>query len=175
MVLLSTSLPANAGITCRDSTATIYTLLAGPITGLKVSGTFKFLGIPYAVPPVGSLRFASPVAYPIAPPLAPYVLAGGRPDCRLNATARSSECAQRSGGSEDCLYLNVFTTTTSIMALRPVLFWYSPPGRCSVGFMGEVLLMGRAWIRCLMGLYLRRATSLSWRLTIGVRFRISEI
>ena len=45
------------------STQTVVTLLAGSITGLKFSNIYKFLGIPYAQPPTGVNRFASPIAY----------------------------------------------------------------------------------------------------------------
>lgn len=59
---------------CRDAqTQTVVTLAAGPITGLKISSSlYKFLGIPYAQAPVGTKRFASPVAYPAACLLSPY-------------------------------------------------------------------------------------------------------
>ncbi|XP_067639389.1 venom carboxylesterase-6 [Eurosta solidaginis] len=63
-----------------------------------------FMGVPYAEPPVGELRFKPPV------PHAPW--AGER-----QATQDSPKCIQRDPyrrdldieGSEDCLYLNVYT------------------------------------------------------------------
>ncbi|XP_046465031.1 esterase E4-like [Neodiprion pinetum] len=61
-----------------------------------------FLGIPYAQPPIGNLRFANPVA------------AGCWNGIR-NATVNSNQCSQVSfpgaeiTGDEDCLYLNVYT------------------------------------------------------------------
>lgn len=60
-------------------------------------------GIPYAKPPVGSLRFRSPEAY-------------GSWQGLRNATEHGSQCFQPnvvpflpSGGSEDCLFLNVYS------------------------------------------------------------------
>ncbi|XP_046751717.1 esterase E4-like [Diprion similis] len=63
-----------------------------------------FLGIPYAQPPTGNLRFANPVA------------ANGWYGTR-NASVDSNKCPQVfSGeivGDEDCLYLNVYTLQLS--------------------------------------------------------------
>ncbi|KAL1506685.1 hypothetical protein ABEB36_006005 [Hypothenemus hampei] len=66
---------------------------------------YSFRGIPYAEPPVGDLRFASPVKN------SPW-------NGTLNATYDRSECPQYSSddllgttlyGAEDCLYINVYT------------------------------------------------------------------
>ncbi|KAJ8881678.1 hypothetical protein PR048_018164 [Dryococelus australis] len=68
--------------------------------GKSADGTtfYKFLGIPYARPPVGNLRFAAPQE--------PVAWSGVR-----EATSFGNHCLQtsESGGSEDCLYLNVYT------------------------------------------------------------------
>ncbi|GAB1859605.1 Esterase FE4 [Camponotus japonicus] len=60
----------------------------------------NFLGIPYALPPVGDLRFRSPQRWN-------YTWTTIR-----NATVDGNMCIQISGskisGSEDCLYLNIF-------------------------------------------------------------------
>ncbi|HEX3139840.1 MAG TPA: carboxylesterase family protein [Rhizobacter sp.] len=95
---------------------TQYGTLEGALHG---SGSMKqFLGIPYAAPPVGELRWKAP-----APP-APW--SGTR-----SATSYGHHCPQKAtsplssygtaGGQEDCLYLNVFTPTTS--GPHPVMVW----------------------------------------------------
>ena len=76
----------------------------------------EFLGIPYAAPPVGALRWQPPR------PAAPWH--GIRP-----ATSYAPHCPQSSSTfgqastSEDCLYLNVFTPATSKARNLPVMVW----------------------------------------------------
>ena len=74
---------------------------------------FQFLGVPYAAPPVMALRFRPP-----APALS---WEGVR-----EATSLPSACPQnppggKFEGSEDCLYLNVFTRHLNPEAKRPVI------------------------------------------------------
>jgi para-nitrobenzyl esterase len=77
----------------------IATTTEGKVAGNPGTDVISFLGIPYAQPPVGALRWA--------PPQAPSTHAG-----TLKATAFGSACAQAPGAepssSEDCLYLNVW-------------------------------------------------------------------
>ena len=89
----------------------------GPVRGfVNSSGVNVFLGIPYAAPPVGNLRWMPP-----APP-AKHAL--------LDATEFANSCPQvtelgafagPSSTTEDCLYLNVFTTGSG--PKKPVLVW----------------------------------------------------
>ncbi|KAF6203682.1 hypothetical protein GE061_002015 [Apolygus lucorum] len=63
----------------------------------------SFLGIPYAEPPIGSLRFKEPKPFRAW-------------DDVLNATSPPNKCLQsnkRGVGKEDCLYLNVHTPEVS--------------------------------------------------------------
>ncbi len=75
---------------------------SGLVTGASVDGVDRFLGIPYAAPPVGELRWRPPQPY------------GHFPGYKLAATQFGSECTQPAGfglpesGSEDCLFLNVY-------------------------------------------------------------------
>jgi para-nitrobenzyl esterase len=89
----------------------------GAVLGLRENGVIKFLGIPYAKPPVGALRWMPPQ------PVAKW--AGVRRAYKFGPT-----CAQITtlgpfagppNSNEDCLYLNVFTQDTK--AKLPVLVW----------------------------------------------------
>jgi acetylcholinesterase len=92
-----------------------YTLI-----GYRDARSFRFLGVPFANPPINNLRFAPPQNY-----------TGAK---KLDATTMGDSCIQSVSGfgtlggggiSEDCLYLNVFTPflpaeVTKKTSLRPV-------------------------------------------------------
>ena len=89
----------------------------GPVRGLASGAADEFLGIPYAAPPVGALRWQ--------PPQPPANWSGVR-----DATHFASHCPQLPGPfgqgstSEDCLHLNVFTPSHSRAGSRfPVMVW----------------------------------------------------
>jgi para-nitrobenzyl esterase len=72
----------------------------GAVVGRGAGAVASFLGIPYAAPPVGDLRFRAPAAH--APWAAP-----------LRAIAYGSACPQTArlgspSSNEDCLFLNVW-------------------------------------------------------------------
>jgi para-nitrobenzyl esterase len=102
--------------------AAIARTTSGRIRGTEQAGSLAFLGVPFARPPLGALRFRSPV-----PPepwdgvrdatstacVAPQIQNPG-----LNAILPAGEEPQ----SEDCLYLNVWTPALD-GARRPVMVW----------------------------------------------------
>ncbi|KAJ8723117.1 hypothetical protein PYW08_003029 [Mythimna loreyi] len=87
------------------------------VTVTGESTYYSFKGIPYAKPPIGSLRFKAPEA--------PEPWEGVR-----NATAHGAVCPQVDllnnvyiPGSEDCLFLNIYTPTLTPDAPLPVMFF----------------------------------------------------
>jgi para-nitrobenzyl esterase len=96
-VSASSSLAVDAPTTPACSSGTTVTVSSGPVCGFVANNDTNYLGIPYAAPPVGSLRWA--------PPKAPTPWKS-----TLQATAYGNACTQSSGlppGSENCLFLNV--------------------------------------------------------------------
>jgi para-nitrobenzyl esterase len=78
----------------------------GPVQGLVRHGVFEFLGIPYAAPPVGKLRWMPPQ---------PVERWRDARDARKfgNTCPQAEELGVFAGPAsitEDCLFLNVFTT-----------------------------------------------------------------
>jgi len=90
----------------------------GAVQGKTANGTYAFLGIPYAAPPQGALRWQ--------PPQDPACWTTTR-----QATAFTAGCIQKHfdqfsdtytiEGSEDCLHLNVWTPADYTGASRPVM------------------------------------------------------
>lgn len=112
--LMTVSSPVQAQAPLEVTTA------AGPIVGTATDGIESWLGIPYAAPPVGPLRWHPPE----------LVTAWSVP---RKANAPSNACAQnadlgifaRAGGSEDCLYLNVYRSAQAVGPGQslPVFVW----------------------------------------------------
>lgn len=95
----------------------------GPVRGTVVDGLREFLGVPYAAPPVGALRWRPPVEHP----------RWSRP---FDATHYGSTCPQDesfwgiASRNEDCLFLNVFAPDDTRSARQdersrrhPVMVW----------------------------------------------------
>ncbi|MGQ9537764.1 MAG: carboxylesterase/lipase family protein [Actinomycetota bacterium] len=93
---------------------------SGPISGRLENGIRSFLGIPYAAPPVGALRWREP--QPVEPweEVRPCLDYG--PSC---PQPRNDWTGQLDVGetSEDCLYLNVWTPAQTPQDRLPVMVW----------------------------------------------------
>jgi para-nitrobenzyl esterase len=111
--------PASASAQPSLGGAPVTTVGDGAVRGVPVSGGYEFLGLPYAAPPTGSLRWR--------PPRPPADWRGVR-----DATQFAPSCPQPTKDnpflppgalSEDCLYLNVYTPSLRHNADRPVVVW----------------------------------------------------
>ena len=115
VAVLACPLPAHA-----QNDPYVVGTTAGLVRGLAWhNGGAQFLGIPYAEPPLGKLRWRAPV------PKKPWT--GVR-----DANAFGASCAQpdlgwnrhdADTGQENCLYLNVTTPTWPAAKPLPVMFW----------------------------------------------------
>jgi para-nitrobenzyl esterase len=113
IVLLLITLPI--GIYADEKRPDIVQLDSGPISGRVEDGVRLFAGIPYAAPPIGELRWKPPQT------IASWVQV-------RNATNFGPSCPQPKQQdtdkySEDCLYLNVWTTAKKPEERQPVMVW----------------------------------------------------
>jgi len=83
------------------------------------SGSAVFRGIPYAQPPVGSLRWKPP--QPLPPPAGTHSAVQPVPTCLQAFVGWNRAEAERS--EEDCLYLDIRTPRVNRKARLPVLVW----------------------------------------------------
>ncbi|KAI8954375.1 alpha/beta-hydrolase [Xylaria longipes] len=96
---------------------------SGSLSGLhQPNGTRSFLGVPYAAPPVGDLRWRAPQQ--------PLPWTGVRPGDRFGPASiqppsptASIYSSADTEFSEDCLYLNVYTGAEGATN-RPVFVWF---------------------------------------------------
>ncbi len=114
MAGVATCVPAEAA----PSTAVVVTTLDGAVQGTTVGTMDEFLGLPYAAPPVGSLRWSPP--HPPAPWSGTRLAATFGPNCPQPASDFGLASM-----SENCLYLNVYKPehTKSNTRSLPVMVW----------------------------------------------------
>jgi para-nitrobenzyl esterase len=135
LALLCTSLaPAHSA---PADTVTVKTP-SGVLRGAQRDGMRSFLGVPYAQPPVGELRWRPPQ------PLSAW--SGSRDALQFGA-----ECMQGRGRapvpmSEDCLFLNVWVADKPKSRHLPVLVWVHG-GAFMVGSAGQPAYEGASLAR----------------------------
>ncbi|WP_084535127.1 carboxylesterase/lipase family protein [Nocardia yamanashiensis] len=103
--------------TQADVVSTTY----GPVRGVRRDTGFAFLGIPFAAPPVGALRFAAPVAPTPWRETLDCVKYG--PTAQRKQLAEVTAIPEPTIPGDGILNLNVFTPETSRDAKLPVLVW----------------------------------------------------
>lgn len=108
----------------------IVKIKTGYVAGIKEKGCFVFKGIPYVAPPIGPRRFLPPIPH-------------DKWRDTLSCSSFGSQSAQSGDqnhpvrGSEDGLFLNVYTPSLSPKAKLPVLVWVHGGSMTSGSGMGE--------------------------------------
>lgn len=142
LIALSTALSAAE----RQKDWTKLVLNNGPIRGRIFSSSknrtaYLFLGIPYAEPPIGNLRYRAPID-------------AKKWSGELNATEYRFQCMSTKtvditapnprNTSEDCLYVNVFTTENCLNKRNCPVMYYVYGGQWNYGspfnFPHEILV-----------------------------------
>lgn len=106
-----------------DLSRPVVATQSGALRGIDGKGVRAFLGVPYAAPPVGDLRWRAPKPVTAWDGVRDASRIGG--DC-TQALGRSAILGGGGGlvfGSEDCLYLNIYSPAGEPAKPRPVMVY----------------------------------------------------
>jgi para-nitrobenzyl esterase len=92
---------------------------SGPISGVAEGGLNIYKGVPFAAPPVGTLRWRPPA--PVAPWKQTRKAVTFAPACMQEGVSMPGETPPQI--SEDCLYLNIWASAKSGQRPLPVIVW----------------------------------------------------
>ncbi|KAG9066109.1 hypothetical protein KI688_001328 [Linnemannia hyalina] len=117
----------------------------GQIQGWRDQNAFRFLGIPYAEPPVGNLRFAAPVPNPPFADTHDGTKYGHTcpqtPKSKGVATEVLSWLAQTATEDEACLNLNVYTPSLKGQGQEPLPVMLFLHGGGFTNFSGSLIIL----------------------------------
>jgi len=144
-VVLGTCQPAGQPLTVKTS--------SGILTGFvndTAPDVRQWLGVPYAEPPVGELRFLPPVAKCFAGELDTKAF---QPSCMQQLSTQETVYTQyipqfliNGGNSEDCLYINVYAPRLPTSSSLPV-FIYIPGGGFTGGGANSLYKIPDKWVQ----------------------------
>ena len=97
----------------------------GMVEGFEEDGVKKFLGVPFAQPPVGELRWKAP--QPVQP-WQGFRIAKAFGDDPMQPNIFGDMNFRGPSRSEDCLYLNIWTTAETTADKLPVLIYFNGGG-----------------------------------------------
>ena len=120
VLLVTLSLSCGPASRAQSASVPVVPVTGGQVQGkLLLAGGAMFKGIPFAAPPVGDLRWREP--QPVKPWIGVRQATEYRPACMQAESNYSSTYAATS--SEDCLYLNVWTSEWPAKSKKPVMVW----------------------------------------------------
>jgi para-nitrobenzyl esterase len=125
--LISPAIAQEANQSKPEQAPAVVRVDSGQLQGVEADGVLSFMGVPFAAPPVGELRWRPPQPTPKwtgvrqATEFGPSCMQGrgGPPP---GAGARPGAPAPQAP-SEDCLYLNVWRPADSAARNLPVMVW----------------------------------------------------
>src|SRR3954470_9928950 len=117
MAAAAGALAGGTGVADAAPNGPTVAVAGGAVRGAAVAGGDAFLGLPYAAPPSGNLRWR--------PPRPAAAWRGVRDATRFGPSCpqSASPFAPPAPFSEDCLYLNVYTPGHRDGGGRPVVVW----------------------------------------------------
>ena len=133
---------AQVGPTCADGT--LVNTENGPVCGLATNGITAYLGVPYASPPVGALRWRPPA--PLTPSTTTFQATRAGLNCpQPPFPAGSTSTTTR---SEDCLTLNMFVPANAGTGLPVMVEIHgggfligAPPNGAHLAAAGHVIVV----------------------------------
>ncbi|WP_414729227.1 carboxylesterase family protein [Zhongshania aliphaticivorans] len=111
------------------ASATTVEISSGGIAGMRKGHIDQYLGVPYAAPPIGELRWRAPQPVASWPGIRP-ALAPASPCAQIGSFYSTDNEASfdKPYGSEDCLYLNVWAPASPKELLPVLVFFHGGSG-----------------------------------------------
>jgi para-nitrobenzyl esterase len=120
IALLAGALPF-AAFGAKPRSAPMLVTEQGRVAGSSAAGVDRFLGIPFAAPPIGALRWRAP--QPAAHWTGVRAATVPSPICMQDSVNNPLTAGYAPVQSEDCLYLNVFRPMGQQAPGLPVMVW----------------------------------------------------
>lgn len=136
--MLALAVPVAEGKTAERP---VVATRSGAVQGVAEGRSIAYRGIPYALPPVGELRWRAP--RPVSRWRTVRAADGFGPDC-MQIPFKADAAPLAAELSEDCLYLNVWTPDRRSARKRPVMVWIHGGGFVNGGSSAPVF-SGRAF------------------------------
>jgi len=114
-LLAAGAIPAAAAQSPAPTVAPTVAIDSGKLAGKQIDGMMAFLGIPYAAPPIGELRWRAPQSV--------KAWQGTRPATSFGPVCRQIADWVKMPQSEDCLTLNVWAPVAKARKPYPVLVY----------------------------------------------------